>query len=281
MIKGEQYTASSDYWSAGVLLYAMVVGQLPFEDDNVQRMMQKIIYTEPKYPNTISAQLRDLLKRLMEKDPQKRITLMKIKEHPWFSQVEYMKIKESHSWRIHSPTAPENDPVDREIVQKMTEFGYDCQPLVEAILCGEISPLTAVYRILRKEKIIDLIGQGNLGSSHPSIGDRRSFRNTHQIPRFRPVPPPPIPSSSPSENRSPRVAKHNRNSMSARKPFGEDVIEEASPLESPPRSANTPQSLLTSVLSARKAVKPTIATIQRRMRSSSTRDARPKSLNFT
>ena len=52
MIKGEHYSAASDIWSAGILLFAMCDCELPFQDDNAQRLLQKIIYTEPKYPST-------------------------------------------------------------------------------------------------------------------------------------------------------------------------------------------------------------------------------------
>lgn len=200
MIKGEPYTIASDYWSAGILLYAMVVGELPFEDDNIQRLLQKIIKTQPKYPNSLSFQLRDLLNRLLEKDPSKRITLKKIKEHPWFSQYEYMLIKDSSAWRINPTTASIGeagneksvlsnrnrgassgmDPIDRDIVSSMTDLGYDCSTLVSSILCGEITPLTAVYRMLRKEKIIDLVGLAS-----EAIYGKDSGKQSGISPKFR------------------------------------------------------------------------------------------------
>lgn len=273
MIKGEPYTIASDYWSAGILLYAMVVGELPFEDDNIQRLLQKIIKTQPKYPNSLSFQLRDLLNRLLDKDPKKRITLKKIKEHPWFSQYEYMLIKDSSSWRINPNNASISeegndkggilsnrnrgsnstgkDPIDREIVQSMTDLGYDCSSIVSSILYGEINPLTAVYRMLRKEKIIDLVGlaseaiygkdgaAGNQSSFSPRNGSDRAKMKANarrkslglsvheppggKAPRLKL--PPRIPISQNGESgsamRSPRANMRKKNvSLSARPSIG-------------------------------------------------------------
>jgi serine/threonine protein kinase len=43
MVKGNQYTKSADIWSAGILLFAVCTGYLPFDDDNVERMLLKIV----------------------------------------------------------------------------------------------------------------------------------------------------------------------------------------------------------------------------------------------
>ena len=50
-------------------------------------LLQKIIYTEPHYPSTLSPQLRDLLSHMLCKNPLQRISLNKIKEHPWLSSA--------------------------------------------------------------------------------------------------------------------------------------------------------------------------------------------------
>ncbi|OHS95909.1 hypothetical protein TRFO_37983 [Tritrichomonas foetus] len=83
MIKGNKYDSLTDIWSLGVLLYAIIIGELPFEDNNAQMLMRKIIFTDPKYPSRVSQQLRDLFRRLFQKRPENRISLDNIKIHPW------------------------------------------------------------------------------------------------------------------------------------------------------------------------------------------------------
>ena len=154
MVRGHPYTKAADVWSSGVLLYAMVTGRLPFDDDNMQKLLQKIAFTEPQYPSYLSPQLIDLLKKVMMKNPDFRLTIPKIKSHPWFSQSEYsrflqLQFSSDAQWLVAG--------VDKEIVGKIASFGVDVKALPQALLCGEYNELTAIYWILRREQITDKI----------------------------------------------------------------------------------------------------------------------------
>lgn len=99
MIQGHPYTKAADIWSSGILLYAMVVGRLPYDDPNIQKLLTKIVTEDIHYPSSLSFSLVDLLKRLLVKNPEQRITLSRLKEHPWFSQSEYKTIMEFNYFR--------------------------------------------------------------------------------------------------------------------------------------------------------------------------------------
>ncbi|MCP9266098.1 Alpha-ketoglutarate-dependent dioxygenase alkB-like 6 [Dirofilaria immitis] len=74
LYKGHQV----DVWSMGVLLYTLLCGCLPFEDDSVQKLYIKIAtgrYYEPDYLSPLS---RNLLKSLLQVDPEKRITISEL-----------------------------------------------------------------------------------------------------------------------------------------------------------------------------------------------------------
>jgi 5'-AMP-activated protein kinase catalytic alpha subunit len=68
----------------GVILYAMVCGTLPFDDDSMSQLFNKI--KEGKYfmPNNISKEVKDLINRMLQPNPIKRITMNEIKHHPWY-----------------------------------------------------------------------------------------------------------------------------------------------------------------------------------------------------
>lgn len=91
VITGKSYNFMCDIWSCGVVLYAMVTGNLPFKDDNFSRLAQKIVYAEVEYPTNLSPMLVDLLSKLLIKDFNKRITISEILEHPWVN-AKYQEI---------------------------------------------------------------------------------------------------------------------------------------------------------------------------------------------
>ena len=86
MISGYPYYGLiSDIWSCGIVLYCMLIGSLPFDDENLKILYDQI--TEGKFyvPSTLSNEAIDLLKKLLCVNPQKRISLNEIKNHVWFN----------------------------------------------------------------------------------------------------------------------------------------------------------------------------------------------------
>ncbi|KAH0788937.1 CAMK family protein kinase [Histomonas meleagridis] len=154
MILGNPYTKAADIWSSGILLYAMVAGRLPYYDQDIQTLLSKIVKTEITYPSVMSPSLVDLLKRMLLKDPNQRITLSRLKEHPWFSKSEYtalMNLNFMNNLSFH----PTECAIDRDIIDQMTVYGIDCKFLPQSILTGEFNENTAIYRMLRKNKITE------------------------------------------------------------------------------------------------------------------------------
>ena len=88
IFKKKNVTASPalDIWAIGCILYAMLVGKLPFVDKSDNRIIQKILETEPDFNKKLklSHEVIDLCKKLLCKNPEKRIKMLNIKEHPWF-----------------------------------------------------------------------------------------------------------------------------------------------------------------------------------------------------
>lgn len=76
----------ADIWSCGVILYALFTGRLPFEDDSISRLIEKIVSGKfDPITTSISASALDLLEKILVIDPRMRISIPNIKKHPWFS----------------------------------------------------------------------------------------------------------------------------------------------------------------------------------------------------
>ncbi|XP_071543209.1 uncharacterized protein [Panulirus ornatus] len=76
---------AADIWAMGITLYAFVYGKLPFHDENIVVLYDKIRSSPLTFPPVpfVSDDLKDLISLMLEKNPVKRITLPDIKEHPW------------------------------------------------------------------------------------------------------------------------------------------------------------------------------------------------------
>ncbi|KAK8815858.1 hypothetical protein WA538_004981, partial [Blastocystis sp. DL] len=76
-------TYAADIWALGVTLFAMVVGRLPLFNPDCIAFMDDLMDKEIEIPTNLSADLQDLLRRFLEKDPSKRISIDEILAHPW------------------------------------------------------------------------------------------------------------------------------------------------------------------------------------------------------
>ena len=87
IMKKQRYTTKSDLWSVGVILYQMLFGKRPYDAHNILDLLQNIEKNEVQIPNSfeISVEVRDLLKKLLCKDPKDRIEWDDFIEHKWFN----------------------------------------------------------------------------------------------------------------------------------------------------------------------------------------------------
>jgi len=98
MIEESGHTFSTDWWSVGILLYEMLIGIPPFYNKNKATMYRMIKEKEPRFPDPakhgigISEIAEDLIKKLLDKDPKKRLgsnnDASEILEHPFFDDID-------------------------------------------------------------------------------------------------------------------------------------------------------------------------------------------------
>ncbi|XP_016921262.1 maternal embryonic leucine zipper kinase-like [Apis cerana] len=86
LILGKKYLGSEvDIWSMGVLLYALLCGFLPFDDNNIENLYRKILSGKYDEPSWLSSNSKKLIQAMLQIDPKKRITIQELCNHPWIT----------------------------------------------------------------------------------------------------------------------------------------------------------------------------------------------------
>lgn len=142
MIAGHAYVGSlADTWSLGVILFAMVCGYLPFEDQNTSRLYQKILHADYKPPKFISPQVRDLIARILNTDPRRRYTIRDIRAHPWMRQVSHMP-----SPTKALPTG--HGDLSEVVLRRCEDLGLERSYVVDSIRRGAHNHATTTYYLV-------------------------------------------------------------------------------------------------------------------------------------
>ncbi len=85
MVSGNKYNGFNiDIWAIGIILFAMLCGYLPFEDDDNDILFQKILECKLDYPKHLSPLAKDIMKKILVTNPEKRIKIPQIKKHKFY-----------------------------------------------------------------------------------------------------------------------------------------------------------------------------------------------------
>lgn len=154
IVSNEPYNGmKADIWSCGVILYALLTGKLPFdeENDNIRRLFNKIRFESPKIPRTIPLDCKELIKSLLVINPDKRATIEKIKNNKWFKSSPLPETCRSpiQNINIASVQNPVVNP-DPEIVNFLVplQLVKDRETLFNVLLTKKPSLIRVLYRQL-------------------------------------------------------------------------------------------------------------------------------------
>ena len=105
--KNRNYTEKCDVWSCGIIMYILLTGLPPFNGDSDEEIVTKIKngrFNMEKYPwPIISSQAKDLIKKLLEFDPNKRVTAEEALNHPWFESKQVQSEDNAGLLKIKNP----------------------------------------------------------------------------------------------------------------------------------------------------------------------------------
>ncbi|XP_026539761.1 protein kinase C theta type [Notechis scutatus] len=88
ILLGQKYNMAVDWWSFGVLLYEMLIGQSPFHGQDEEMLFQSIRMDSPFYPRWLDKIARDLLVKLFVREPERRLGARgNIRQHAFFQEI--------------------------------------------------------------------------------------------------------------------------------------------------------------------------------------------------
>lgn len=151
MIAGKRYKGLKvDIWSSGVILFALLCGYLPFDDNDTQQLYRKIMKGDYQIPSFVSSKARDLLKRVLNTDPKSRYNIKQIKSHPWFKVYKgYVDVQKGL-------IVDYNDiPIDKVSVSAVSNLGYDGDTIIQSVVNNRHNKLSTLYYLTLKKLILN------------------------------------------------------------------------------------------------------------------------------
>lgn len=132
----------SDIWSCGIILYAIICGCLPFEDNNVDIMYTKTIKGEFSYPNNIniSKEAQKLINKILVVNPRLRSSIIDIRNDNWFMK--------DYSQNFGLYISIRDIPYDNKIIEYMEKYGFRKNDIIKSIKDNKHNNITAFYYIL-------------------------------------------------------------------------------------------------------------------------------------
>ncbi|KAL4629985.1 SNF-related serine/threonine-protein kinase-like [Arapaima gigas] len=157
ILLGDEYDAPAvDIWSLGVILFMLVCGQPPFQEANDSETLTMIMDCKYTVPSHISQACKDLINRMLQRDPKQRASLEEIEHHAWLQGVD-----PSPATKYSTPLVSHRNLSEEEhnsIIQRMVLGDIaDREAIIEALETNKYNHITATYfllaeRILREKQ---------------------------------------------------------------------------------------------------------------------------------
>ncbi|XP_044064527.1 serine/threonine-protein kinase BRSK2-like isoform X6 [Siniperca chuatsi] len=157
VIRGEKYDGrKADAWSCGVILFALLVGALPFDDDNLRNLLEKVKLGVFHMPHFIPPDCQNLLRGMIEVDAGKRFTLEQIQKHTWYLAGKNEPEPEQPVPRKVAIRMLATEEIDPDVLESMHSLGCfrDKDKLTKDLLSEDDNQEKMIYFLLldRKER---------------------------------------------------------------------------------------------------------------------------------
>ncbi|KAF9820578.1 hypothetical protein IEO21_01281 [Rhodonia placenta] len=177
VIMGRAYNgSSSDIWSCGIILYALLAGRLPFDDEDLPTLLEKVKLGKYTMPSDIDSRAKDLISKMLQKDVSKRITMQGILQHPFYTSQKPKKMDcdTPNLDDIARPLASKED-IDPDILANVRTLwhGVPDDEIIDSLTNDEQTWEKGVYHLLLRYRENHL---ENFDEEEEQLAARRSKR---------------------------------------------------------------------------------------------------------
>lgn len=164
IVTGKNYHGSpSDVWSCGIILFALLTGHLPFDDENIRKLLMKVQSGRFIMPNYLSGEAKDLIWKMLDVNPAKRIKINDILKHPLLTKYETVATAKSNKsdkeklddyYSEVDQLQIKKEDIDRDIVKSLSILfhGATEATLTPKLLSSYSNPEKIFYFLLYKYK---------------------------------------------------------------------------------------------------------------------------------
>ncbi|CAH6721017.1 serine/threonine-protein kinase Gin4p [[Candida] jaroonii] len=182
IVAGKNYHgAPSDIWSCGIILFALLTGHLPFDDENIRKLLLKVQNGKFIMPASLSSEAKDLISKMLVVDPTKRIKMDDILAHPLLKkypdpdslQVPEFKVKPINRSRV-----------DKEILKNLSILFHNCEEsiILDKLCQQEMNSEKMFYYLLMKYRNDHAVNDDNaLDLSSSSINQEKKLEKSRLV----------------------------------------------------------------------------------------------------
>ncbi|KAF3005576.1 hypothetical protein G7054_g989 [Neopestalotiopsis clavispora] len=185
VISGKLYAGPEvDVWSCGVILYVLLIGRLPFDDDHIPSLFAKIQRGVFNIPSWCPVGAANMIRKMLVVNPLLRATIEEIRQDPWFAHElpsylappleEFLNTGVDPNKAINpsdiAPHAPQKvqEKLHNEVTEKISKtMGYGKRDVEEALGADEPSAIKDAYMIVRENKLMQVNPAYGTGNDNP------------------------------------------------------------------------------------------------------------------
>lgn len=162
LLLGQKYSGFAiDVWSLGIILYTMLYGVLPFDDDDEMKIKTKIINDDPTFADFVPEEVNQLILKMLSKDPTKRPGISEILNSSFLIDAYNKHLEKNQKKAVGDGESilsinqhynymqkPFDTRIERELIRKLQRLNVDIDELQASIYSNEMNSLTAFYELL-------------------------------------------------------------------------------------------------------------------------------------